>query len=423
MTPRAKPLPVDALVALCVLNHVALSGGRVAVALHALRLGVPSLGLGLMLAPFALTSTLGALPLGRWVDRIGARVPALAGMAIMSAGLAASAWHPTLPVLVFAATAIGLGYTASLIALQSELARDRDERTRATGFARFAVGTAASGGFGPFLAGQCMAHGGATPAFGVLAGVSFAAACGAAWSAGRLQSSAAARAERPLARPALFSRAALSGLGALRRLMLADLLMAFAWNANGFVVPLVAQREGWPDDTVGNLLGTFGIAVMLVRALPAAWRTRGGDWQAIRRAVLASGAVLALLPLLTGMPGPFVLEAVLGCGLGSSLPSVLALFEARTPSGRRAEALGLRQAVLGFGAATLPTTLGALVASTGLVAASLAFGGGLLGAGALIAPNHRLMRSRRRPAVGSIECPAAVHRPLPQHPDAESGTS
>ena len=407
MTSRAScsPLPVHALVALCVLNHVALSGARVVLALQALRLGVPSLGLGLMLAPFALTSTLGAVPLGRWIDRVGARVPALAGIVAMAAGLAVSAWHPGLLSMTLAAVAIGGGYTASLIALQAELARDRGERDRAAGFAAFAVGTAASGGFGPFLAGQCMAHGGAPVAFGVLAGLSLVAGGVAAWHARRLRR----RHDGAItARPALFSRATLSGLVGLRRLLLADLLMAFAWNANGFAVPLVGQRHAWSDDTVGNLLGCFGAAVLLVRALPGAWRTRGGDWHAIRRAVVVSGAVLALLPLLPAMPVPYVLEALLGLGLGSSLPSVLALFEAQAPAGRRAEALGLRQAVLGFGAATLPTALGALVTATGLVGALLGFGGTLLGAGALIAPRV----SGRRPASARRSpCPAGTRSP------------
>jgi MFS family permease len=407
-TARRPPPSIFALVALCVLNHVALSGARVAVSLHALSAGVPSLGLGLLLAPFALTSTLGALPLGRWVDRIGARAPALAGMVSMSLALGVSAWHPALAVLALAATAIGLGYTASLIALQSELARERNVHERAAGFSAFAIGTAASGGIGPFLAGQCMAHGGARAAFGALALVSFAAACGGAWQARRLL---ALRGGSAAARPALFSRAALSGLGGLRRLMLADLLMAFAWSANGFVVPLLGQRRGWPADTVGNLLGAFGVAVMLVRALPAAWRTRGGDWQAIRRAVVASGTVLVLLPVMTTMPLPFLLEAMLGLGLGSSLPSVLALFEVQAPAGRRAEVLGLRQAVLGFGASTLPTAFGALVTATGLVAASLGFGGALLGAGAVIAPRALRISGRRSASARPSTSPAGTRSP------------
>jgi MFS family permease len=379
--PPIPPPAVNTLVALCVLNHVAMSGSRVALALHALRLGVPSLGLALMLAPYALASALGALPIGRWVDRIGARVPALGGMALATVGLAVSAGCPTRGAMTASAALVGLGYAASVIALQCELARDRGAAERARGFGRFAIGTAASGGLGPLLAGQCMAHGGAHLAFGTLALVS-ALACGGGFRQIRRLSSRRAS----HAAPALFSLATLASPGGLRRLLLADLLMAFAWNANSFAVPLLGQRQRWPDDTVGNLLGCFGIAVLLVRALPSAWRTRGGDWRAITSALGASGLALMALPVLTALPLPYALEALLGVGLGGALPSMMALIEARTPAGRRAEALGLRQVVLGIGAAALPTTLGALVAATGLAVALAGVGGVLLACAAAVAP-------------------------------------
>jgi len=377
------PLPVRTLVGLCILNHVALSGARLALVEQGLHLGVHALLLGLMFAPFALASALGALPLGRWVDRIGARRPALGGMALTTGALAAAAQWPTAPVLAAAAGAIGLGYTASLIALQSELARGRDEATRRAGFAAFATGTAASSGFGPFLAGQLMSRSQASTTFGVLAAVSIAALAAGALCATRLLSADARGTATPAATP---GPASLRGLGGLRRLLLADLGMALAWNANGFVVPLVAHRHGWPADVAGNLLGVFGTAVLAVRALPHAWRTRGSDWDAVTRALLASGAVLVLLPLLPAMSLHVLLQVLLGCGLGSSLPSMMALMEARTPDGRRAEVLGLRQAVLGLSAATTPTVLGALVAAAGLAPPLVVLGGALLGLGAAIAP-------------------------------------
>ncbi len=377
------PLPVRALVALCVLNHVALCGARLGLVEQALRLGVHSLALGLMFAPFALASTLGALPLGRWVDRIGPRRPALAGMAATTLALAVSALWPVPAVLTAAAAAIGLGYSASLIALQCEIARGRDEPARRAGFAAFATGTAASSGFGPFLAGQLMSHGGASATFGVLAAVSLSALAAGTWQSTRLLATHDAARATPARTP---SHGSLRGLGPLRRLMLADLGMALAWNANGFVVPIVAHRHGWSADVAGNLLGCFGAAVLLVRALPHAWRARGSDWGAITRALLASGAVLALLPLLSSMPLHFGLQLLLGCGLGSSLPSVMALVESRTPDGRRAEVLGLRQAVLGFGATTTPTLVGALVSAAGLAPALLLVGGSLLALGVAISP-------------------------------------
>jgi len=381
------PLPVRALVALCVLNHVALSGARLALVEQALRLGVHSLALGLMFAPFALASTLGALPLGRWVDRIGARLPALAGMLLTTLALGAAARSPAPQVLTAAAAAIGLGYTGSLIALQSEIARGRDEEGRRAGFSAFAVGTAASSGFGPFLAGQLMSHAGAAAAFGVLAGISATALAGGARHAARLLSlDAGAEAARRPASASASASGSLRGLPGLRRLLLADLGMALAWNANGFVVPIVAHRHGWPADVAGNLLGCFAVAVLLVRVLPHEWRARGSDWGAITRALLASGAVLALLPLLPSVSTHAVLQILLGCCLGSSLPSVMALIEACTPDGRRAEVLGLRQAVLGFGATATPGAVGALVSAAGLAPALATVGGALLALGAAIAP-------------------------------------
>lgn len=396
MMPSVAPPPLSArvLVALCVLNHVALSGARLALVEQGLHLGLRPLALGLMFAPFALASTLGALPLGRRVDRGGARRPALAGMALSTLALAAAALWPAPAVLAAAAAAIGLGYTASLIALQAEIARDRDEPARRAGFSAFATGTAASSGFGPFLAGQLMSHAGATTAFGVLAGVSLLALAGAGMHAGRLLSTrGGAVAACPCAAASPWPR----GLGGLRRLLLADLGMALAWNANGFAVPIVVHRFGWPADVAGNLLGCFGAAVLLVRALPHAWRAPGGDWGAITRALLASGAVLALLPLLPSIGAHTLLQALLGCGLGSSLPSVMALVEARTPAGRRAEVLGLRQAVLGVGAAATPSAVGALVAATGLVPALAVLGGALLALGAAIAPRAPRAGRRGRP--------------------------
>ena len=384
-----RPLPIAFLVGLCVLNHTALAGARCAVALQALALGLPAPGLGLLLAPFALASTLGALPLGRWVDRVGARVPALAGAAGCTAGLALAAAWPLPGVLAAVGFVMGLGYSATLVALQCELARDRADAERRVGFSGFAIGTAASGGLGPFLAGQCMAHGGARVGFAACALLSLASLVAAGLRAGRLATGG--RVPEPAPGPPVAHRgwSWTRGRGGLRRLMLADLLMAFAWNASGFAMPLVGDRNGWAPDTIGNLLAVFGVAVAGVRLAPASWRSRGGDWPTLRRALAVSGAVLALLPLAHRVPLAFALQVVLGCGLGAALPSVLALVHAQTPPGASARVLGLRQSVLGFGAATLPTGLGALVAVAGLGAA---LGG--LGAMLLLAGLHLEGRTR-----------------------------
>jgi predicted MFS family arabinose efflux permease len=384
---------VIALVAMCILDHAAMSGARVALALQALQdLRLPAGVAGLLLAPFALTSTLCALALGRWIDRVGARGPALAGIGLEAAGLALAAWRPGVATLAVAATAVGLGYAAAVIALQAELVRDRGEAGRRAAYAAFAAGAAVSSGLGPFLAGQAMAHGGARTAFGLLAAL--AAVSWAAAFAGRARMSARPGVEGPVMPPAVSAATPrrfdwLRSAHPLRRVLATELLFSLAWNGNSFAVPLLGRREGWAPDVVGDLLATFGVAVLLVRTIPASWRQRGGDWPVVRRALAASGAAIALLPVAAAMPWPWALEFALGCGLGGALPSVLAIAHARTPAGRAAEVLGLRQSVQGLGAAVLPGALGALVAAAGLGGALVGLGATLLAAAATIAPRRR----------------------------------
>jgi MFS family permease len=385
------PLPVLALVAMCVLDHAAMSGARVALALQALQgLGLPAGGAGLLLAPFALTSTLCAPALGRWIDRAGARGPAIAGIGLEAIGLALAAWRPGVATLALAATAIGLGYAAALIALQAELARGRDEAGRRAAYAAFAAGAAVSSGLGPFLAGQAMAHGGARTAFGVLAALAALSWTAAFAGRGRMSGGAGAPRDpdlRDAASEAMPRRLDwLRAAHPLRRVLATELLFSLAWNGNSFAVPLLGRREGWTPDVVGDLLATFGAAVLLVRMTPASWRQRGGDWPVVRRALGASGAALVGLPLAAAMPWPWALEFALGCGLGGALPSVLAIAHARTPAGRAAEVLGLRQSVQGLGAAALPGALGALVAAAGLGGALVGLGAVLVAAAAVIAP-------------------------------------
>jgi MFS family permease len=279
------------------------------------------------------------------------------------------------PALFFATAAlVGSGYTLLLVALQNQLGRLPDEVERKAGLSRFASATAVSGALGPFVAGHAMAHGGVRWCFLLLAGLSIASLA-AAWR-WRLRLHGAATAPARASPGSLSLRTAVSQR-ATRRLLMADLLIAVAWNANGFIVPLQAVQRGWPADVVGNLLGAFGFAVWLVRAVMPAWQRRLGDWQAIRVALATGGACFVLFPFASSLPAAFVLQAVLGLGLGISLPAVLALLHTHAPSERSAETLGLRVAVLNVSYVVLPLVMGGLGAAIGLSIVFWSIGAGL----------------------------------------------
>ena len=374
---NASPEPIrparagaKSIVVLCVLVHAAMTGSRVAMSLAALALGATTLQVGLLLALHALVPALGAVGLGRWIDRTGPRIPALAGMVAVCAGLALAARWPCVAVLWTTAALVGGGHAAAALALQNQLGRLGTPADARGGFATFALGTAVSGSVGPALAGECLARHGAGPTFAVLAGIALTALLAAGAMRHRLphgdgQGASAARAGASV-------REILADAG-LRRILAADLLMAIAWNANSVVVPLHGRRHGWSAAIVGDLLGTFGAAVLLVRAMPAAWRRRVGDWRAIRWALASSGACFLALPFADRLPWPFLLEAVMGLGLGGALASVLALLHAQAPPHHGGAVLGLRLVVLNVSAIALPLGLGATSGLAGCIA--------LLGAG------------------------------------------
>lgn len=363
-----------ALVLLCVLAHSALTGCRVVVSLQALALGAPAFAFGALLAAFAIVPTLASLAMGRWVDRVGTRRPVLAGLALQLAGLAlAAAWPQSLGALAVTALCSGAGYSLALLALQRQLGQ-RDEPQRSAAFASFGIGTSLSIGLGPFVAGHGLAGGGAGFTFALLAGFVVLAGLGAVFGRRGLRTSGSGG-DRAAA-IASTGRMVLHD-AALRRILVADLLMALGWNANGFLLPLFAAQQGWSAATVGDLGAVFGLGVGLVRLASAAWRRRVGDWTTIRGTLAVAAACFLLLPLLPTLAWTLLLQFVLGAGLGIALPSVMALLHARSPAGRHGEALGLRIVMLNASYLAVPLLLGGLGAAAGVTVLLWSLGGGL----------------------------------------------
>src|SRR3546814_10451201 len=74
---------------LCVvamLNHVALTGGRITVSLTALQLGLSTFVVGGLVAVFAVIPMLMSVRAGQWIDRVGVRRPVMLGHALVVTG-------------------------------------------------------------------------------------------------------------------------------------------------------------------------------------------------------------------------------------------------------------------------------------------------------------------------------------------------
>ena len=166
------------LVAAQVCVHNAMTGARLAAPLLALQLGYSAAQVGVLLALFALSPVVLALPAGRLADRHGLRVPLRLAVGAATLGTALAAAWPTFGVLCVMALLTGASAGTAQIALQRHVGRAVAHPSELkTVFSWIAIAPAMANFLGPLVTGLLIDHAGPQPAhetgfrvaFGVLA--------------------------------------------------------------------------------------------------------------------------------------------------------------------------------------------------------------------------------------------------------------
>ncbi|WP_420042402.1 MFS transporter [Bordetella genomosp. 9] len=365
--PSISPIAASApgAVSLCLinmLNHVALTGGRVTVSLSALHIGLSTLTVGILIAVFAVLPMVLSVKAGRWVDRVGIRRPMYIGTALIVAGTVVPAVASTRISLLLASCCIGIGFMLHQVATQNVLGQTHaPERLR--NFSWMSLALAASGFSGPLVGGLAIDHLGSDAAFALLA----LGPMGAAAGLYRLRRHLAAGG-RPRANlgqtPAKVTE--LLAIPSLRRILLVNTILSGAWDSHLFIVPLFGVAIGMSATVIGVVLASFSAATFVIRlGLPFIQR-RVRSWTLIRVAMGTAAIDFMVYPLFTDVAVLIALSFALGLALGSSQPSILALLHEHSPPGRAAEAVGLRLALINGSQVSLPLTFGALGAAVGV---------------------------------------------------------
>ena len=372
-----------ALIALGVLNHVVLSGARVAVSLDALARGASPARVGLLVALFALLPVFLAVSAGRLVDRIGARRPMLWGSGGCALGAALPAVFPGMPALFAAAALVGAAFMLFQVPAQRATAELADDAGRAASFSHLALGYSLSGFAGPLAAGLAIDHLGFRPAFAILAALPLVPIAVLAARRPALPRTRRSGAVRPSGGMLGLVRAP-----ALRRLFLVNAAFALGWDLHTIFVPIYGAGIGLSAAAIGAILSSFAAATFVVRlAMP--WLTRRATEARVLAAALgAAGACYMAFPFVGSAWALAALSFVLGLCLGSGQPLVLSLLHEHAPPGREGEVVGVRMSLIQSMAVAVPLVFGALGASLGLVPVFWAVGA-CLGAGGWYARRAR----------------------------------
>jgi MFS family permease len=402
--------PVRALVAMTVLNHAAFAGSRVAVPLGALELGASPFAIGLLLSFYGLLPMFLSVPGGRWIDRVGMRLPMIAGSALLAFGVSLPFLTWDIGAMYLASVTVGLGFMAYHLAAQKAIGMMGPPEARTANFSLLALGFSISGFAGPTTAGLAIDLLGHRGVFALLAlAVVLAIAGLLRFPFARVLPHRAAQVAGPEAPSGRLMD--LLGTPELQRLYLAVVLLSSAWDVHQFLVPLYGASIGLSASKIGLVLGAFSAATFLVRlALPLIVR-RLPEWTLILAAMAAATLVYLVYPLFPSLAGMLALSFVLGLGLGTGQPLMMSVLHRVSPPDRIGEAAGLRMTLINGTQTFLPTTFGAFGGLFGLSAIfwgmALLIGGGawytgrgLHAEGRLRQPDDEAADARARPGDG-----------------------
>jgi MFS family permease len=360
--------------------HAAMAGLRMAAPLQALREGYSPWSVGLLLALFAAAPVLLALYSGRLADRYGYHRPVYLAVALALVAMALavlSTWFdgaPHFALLCAAAALSGSSANMGNLTLQRTAglaARDPVERVRL--FSWLGVAPSFSNVIGPVAVGFMIDAAGFRAGYLLLLLLPLPTLLVARW----VPRQAPAPGRPPGTEAPAWSLLRLPGL---KRLLVVNWLLSSCWDVHTFAVPVLGHERGFSASTIGLILGSFTLAVTVVRLVIPVVAHRLREPPVIRAAMLGSALALVSYPLAPNAWAMGGLAALLGVSLGCVQPMIMSMLHRLTPEGRHGQSLALRSMALNTSSTLMPLVFGATgtLAGAGLL---FAVAGAAVGSG------------------------------------------
>jgi MFS family permease len=350
--------------------HASLAGVRMATPLWVLRSGGSEVMLGPVVGLFALAPVALALPAGHLADRRGYHVPLrlAVGLTIAGALVAAGATFlkaASYPALCLAAVLSGSGGNIGMIAIQRTAGRAaaHDPTALRQVFSWLGIAPSLSNVLGPLIAGVLIDHAGFRSAFGFLSLLPVCSLVCARMVPREVPT-------RPAIAPVRKAAWELLSAPMLRRVLLVSWFMSASWDVHSFVVPVLGNQRGLSASAIGAVIGTFALAVTLVRLLIPLLAHRLSEGQVLTGAMTVAASAFAVYPWAGSVWTMAACASVLGLALGASQPMVMAMLHQITPAHRHGQAIALRSMASNISSAVMPLAFGALgttLGATGLL--------------------------------------------------------
>ena len=369
------------IVLLCILNHAAYTGSRVVFSLYAIDLGANSFAIGVLISLYALCPLLLAIYAGKLIDRVGARVPMLAGTAGLMLGIALPVVMPGLAMLYFSALLLGTSSMFFFVAVQGITGAVGRPEDRARNYSLLSVGFSIASFIGPLIAGFSIDYLGFRNALIVLSACLILSLIAQWWRADLIP--------RPSPHPEAHAGQSVMdmlGIPVLRRIFIASGFLSGAWDLYNFYLPVYGHSIGLSASVIGMILATFSAATVVIRVFLPWMAKRYDEIRILTAAIFVASIAYFLLPFFHNAWMLAAISFLLGLGLGTGQPLSMNLIYNLAPPGRTSEAAGIRVTVNNMAHVTIPVVFGVIGSALGFTAVFIS-NAVVLFAGAVV--NHR----------------------------------
>ncbi len=375
------------LIAAQISVHACMTGFRMAAPLMALREGYSAAAVGVLLALFALSQVLLALPAGRYAQRHGLQRPFVLASGVATAGALMAVAMPQFWVLCLTALTCGAAVCLAMIALQrhvGHMAQDATELRQV--FSWVAIGPSISNFLGPFVAGVLIDTSGFRAAYLLLALLPSLAW----WWARRVPEHPPEPTGEPVRSGSSWN---LLRDKPFRNLMLMNWMLSSCWDVHTFLVPVLGHERGFSATVIGTVLGAFALSATAIRLLMPWLAARLHEGTVIGMAMVSTALLFMLYPLVHAAWAMGLLSVLLGLALGSVQPMVMSTLHQITPRHRHGEALGLRSMAINGSSVVMPLLFGSAGVIVGVTGVFWVVGL-VVGAGSRLAWRMRVSRMR-----------------------------
>lgn len=351
------------IVLLCILNHAAYAGSRVVFSLYAIDLGANSFVIGVLMSLYALCPLLLAIYTGKLIDRVGARVPMLAGTAGLMLGMALPVVMPGLAMLYFAALLLGSSSMFFFVAVQGITGAVGRPEDRGRNYSLLSVGFSIASFIGPLIAGFSIDYLGFRNALIVLSTCLILSLFAQWWRADLIP--------RPSPHPEAHAGQSVMdmlGIPELRRIFIAGGFLSGAWDLYNFYLPVYGHSIGLSASVIGMILATFSAATVVIRVFLPWMVKRHDEIRILTAAIFVASIAYFLFPFFHNAWMLAAISFLLGLGLGTGQPLSMNLIYNLAPPGRTSEAAGIRVTVNNVAHVTIPLVFGVIGSALGFTA-------------------------------------------------------